>query len=197
MTIELPTKPVVLETKRLILRQFNSKDENDLHVWASNVNVTRFINWDRHRNMEDTREFLKIVLELTERNSLIFMAVALKSTRQVIGSVGIFQRSDLSRYTLELGYCLGEEWWGKGYMMESCLAIMDYGFLTMPYLERIEANCVVPNHASRKLMEKIGMQREGILRNFAEKDGRIYDSYMYSILRQEWMEKYHPKQGRR
>ena len=121
------------------------------------------------------------------------MAVALKSTRQVIGSVGIFQRSDLSRYTLELGYCLGEQWWGHGYILEASLAITDYGFLTLPYLERIEANCIVENIASRRIMEKMGMQREGILRNFMEKDGRIYNSYMYSVLRNEWMAKHHPE----
>ena len=193
MTIELPTKPIILETKRLILRLFTDEDCRDLHLWASNVNVTRFVNWDRHRSIEDTREFIKIVKELSERNSLIFMAVALKSTRQVIGSVGIFQRSDLSRYTLELGYCLGEQWWGHGYILEASLAITDYGFLTLPYLERIEANCIVENIASRRIMEKMGMQREGILRNFMEKDGRIYNSYMYSVLRNEWMAKHHPE----
>ncbi|MES2614924.1 MAG: GNAT family protein [Bdellovibrionota bacterium] len=192
MTIELPTKPIYLETKRLLLRPFCDDDCHDLHGWASSINVTRQVNWDRHRNLDETREFIRIIKELSERNSLIFMAVELKSTKQAIGSVGIFQRSDLSRYTLELGYCLGEQWWGSGYILEASLAIVDYGFLTMHYLERVEANCVVENHASRRIMEKIGMQREGVLRNFFEKDGKMHNSYMYSVLRQEWMSKHHP-----
>ena len=193
MTLELPTSPIVLETKRLILRLFQDKDCSDVHVWASNVNVTRFVNWDRHRNRDDTSEFIKIVKELSEKNSLVFMAVVLKASNQVIGSVGVFQRSDLSRYTLEIGYTLGQEWWGKGYALESCLAITDYSFLTMVDLQRLEANCIVENSQSRKIMEKMGMQREGILRNFMEKDGRIYNSYLYSVLREEWMSKHHPQ----
>lgn len=193
MTLELPTRPIALETKRLILRPFKKEDEKDFFSWASNVNVTHFVNWDRHRHMQDTREFIKMIMELSERNSLIFLAVVLKETRKVIGSVGVFQRSDLSRYTLELGYCLDERCWGRGYILEACLGILDYSFLMLPYLARVEANCIVENIASRRIMEKIGMQREGILRNFLEKDGRLYNSYMYSILREEWMAKYHPK----
>ncbi len=193
MTLELPIKPIYLETKRLILRPFTDEDCYDLYEWASSVNVTRYVNWDKHRNLEDTKEFIKIVKELSEKNSLIFMAVELKSTKKVIGSVGIFQRSDLSRYTLELGYCLSDTAWGNGFILEASLAITDFGFLTMPYLERIEANCVVENIASRRIMEKMGMQREGVLRNFFEKDGRIYNSYMYSVLRREWMTMHHPE----
>jgi ribosomal-protein-alanine N-acetyltransferase len=193
MTLYLPTKPIYLETKRLYLRPFTKKDAPELHYWAKNVNVTRFVNWDRHRNMSDTNEFIKLVCELTEKNSLVFLAVVLKETMQVIGTVGVFQRSDLSPYTVELGYALGEDWWGKGYIVEAALAIVDYSFLMINSLERVEANCIVENYASRRIMEKIGMQREGILRNFAEKNGRLYNSYMYSVLRDEWMSKHHPK----
>ncbi len=192
MTIELPTKPVMLETKRLILRPFYSKDLPDLYDWASSVNVTRYVNWDRHRTMDDTREFFKIIQELSEKNSLIFMALQHKASAKMVGSVGIFQRSDLSRYTLELGYCLSDQFWGQGIMVEACLGLVDYSFLNMPYLQRVEANCVVENVGSRRVMEKIGMQREGVLRNFMEKDGQIYNSYMYSVLRNEWMSLHHP-----
>ena len=191
MTLILPTKPVYLETKRLILRPFDDADYEDLHVWASRIDVTRFVNWDRHICIEDSIEFIKLVKELSEQNSLIFMAVVLKTTQQVIGSVGIFQRNDLSRYTLELGYCLGDHWWGHGYILEASLGLVDYGFLSMPSLERVEANCILENTASRRIMEKMGMQREGILRNYLEKNSFLYNAYIYSILRKEWMSKYH------
>ena len=197
MTLELPTRQILLETKRLILRPFRDSDCYDLHLWASNIDVTRFVNWDTHRSLDDTIEFIRLVKEISERNTMTFMAVALKTTKQVIGSVGIFQRSDLSLFTLELGYCLGDSWWGNGYIVEASLGLVDYGFLTLPNLQRVEANCIVENTASRRVMEKMGMQREGILRNYVEKNGRMYNSYMYSILRDEWMSKYHSEKNQK
>jgi ribosomal-protein-alanine N-acetyltransferase len=191
MTLFLPTKPVYLETKRLIIRPFQDYDASDLHHWASRIDVTRFVNWDRHVTMDDSIQFIKLVKELSEQNSLIFMAIQHKETKRVIGSIGVFQRSDLSAYTLELGYTLGDNWWGQGFTLEACLGLVDYSFLSMRDLERVEANCIQQNIASRRIMEKLGMQREGILRNYLEKNGYLYNAYIYSILRKEWMKKYH------
>lgn len=184
--LNLPRYSTYLETPRLVLRPLYLNDAQDVFEYSSNPNVTRYNDCEPFKKIEESIEFIKLTHTLNIDNSLSFLGIVDKKSNKVIGTVGLFRRTDLSKWTLELGYSLAESYWGKGYATEAVRTLIDYAFAILPGLERIEATCLTPNVASQKVLEKVGMQREGILRNYYKKDGYFYNSYQYSILRAEY-----------
>lgn len=183
--LTLPRHPIYLQTPRLILRPLSLSDAQDVFDYSSNPNVTRYNDCEPFKTLEESIEFIKFTHTLNADNSLCFLGIVEKKSNKVIGTAGLFRRADLSRWTLELGYSLGENAWGKGYATEAVQTLINYAFAILPELERIEATCLTPNLASVRVLEKIGMQREGVLRNYYKKNGYFYHSYQYSLLRQE------------
>lgn len=84
-----------------------------------------------------------------------------------------------------LGFCLNRHFWGKGYGTETANALLRFGFQQLD-LHRIYATCDPSNNASAHVLEKIGMQREGHLREHKWAKGRWRDSLLYAILESEW-----------
>lgn len=79
---------------------------------------------------------------------------------------------------------MNEDYWGKGYATETAEALLDFGFDELE-LHRIYAKCDIKNEQSKNVLEKIGMEQEGILREHKRIDGRWRSSYVYSILENE------------
>lgn len=183
--LSLPKHYIHLETARLILRPLRLSDAQDVFEYSSNPNVTRYNDCEPFATLNDSIEFIKFTHSLNQENSMSFLAIVEKKSDKVIGTTGLFRRTDLSKWTLELGYSLGEAYWGKGYATEAVAHLVDYAFWILTSLERIEATCLTPNLASQRVLEKVGLQREGLLRNYYKKNGYFYDSYQYSLLRKE------------
>jgi RimJ/RimL family protein N-acetyltransferase len=85
----------------------------------------------------------------------------------------------------EIGYGVGRTHWGKGYTTEAAGAVIDWAFASLP-IERLAATADVRNIGSWRVMEKLGMQREAILRSHEVVRGERRDTVVYSILRPEW-----------
>jgi RimJ/RimL family protein N-acetyltransferase len=103
---------------------------------------------------------------------------------QVIGGCGLTVHS-ISDKRAEIGYCIRREDWGKGVGTEVAAGLLNFGFVELK-MHRIEAKCDPDNIASYKVMEKNGMRREGILREEKKIRGEWRDSYIYSILENDW-----------
>ena len=103
---------------------------------------------------------------------------------EITGSIGI---TIISEYDFkgELGYKLGSRWWNQGYSSEAAGAVIDYMFRNTD-IERIGSFSSVENPASRKVMEKIGMHYEGLLRHYYKAGDRFHDCVLYGIIRNEW-----------
>ncbi len=86
----------------------------------------------------------------------------------------------------EIGYCLRRDAWGKGIGTKVASLLLRFGFSDLS-LHRITAKCDTENHASYRIMEKNGMQREGVLREEKNIRGKWRNSYIYSILEHEWV----------
>lgn len=102
------------------------------------------------------------------------------STTSLIGVVGL--EIDSPHERAELGYWIGKPWWGRGYCTEASAAVIEFGFECLG-LNRIFAYHMVHNEASGRVMEKLGMQREGVLKQHVKKWGRFEDTAIYGILR--------------
>jgi len=99
----------------------------------------------------------------------------------VVGSIGLFLGSDVSRKSAELGYWLAEEFWGRGMMSAAVRQLCAEGFTRFD-LARIYAEPFAYNIGSRRVLEHAGFSLEGILKNSVFKKGRLLDSCVYALL---------------
>jgi ribosomal-protein-alanine N-acetyltransferase len=178
-------RPPVLETTRLRLRPFDAADAPTLFAIASNPNVTRFTLWEAHRTLDDTRIFLN---EYARSRYLEGVpdpcAIELKPGSELIGSVGCFWASQPNR-CMELGYWLGEPFWGRGLATEAARALIGHVFFAYE-AERVQAHYIEGNIASGRVLEKAGLLFEGIRRRALFHRGRFWDLHCYAALRGEW-----------
>ncbi len=175
-----------IETERLILRRFVIEDAEMMYRnWASDPEVTKFLTWPTHPNVNVTKSLLKGWIEGYEDLSDYNWVMELKETHEVIGNISVVRlREDIE--AADMGYCMGKAWWGKGYMPEALRAVIDYLFSEVG-LNRIAACHDVNNPKSGRVMDKAGMKVEGIWRRAGKNNLGVCDEVWHAILREEWV----------
>ncbi len=173
-----------LETHRLILRRYRPEDAEDMFSnWPSDPEVTKFLTWPTHTNVDVTRYVLNDWISHYDDGGFFNWAIELKETGSVIGNIAavkVFEEAEAA----EIGYCMGRAFWGRGIMPEALRAVMDYLFDTVG-LNRIEAHHDVNNPKSGRVMEKAGMKREGVRRGGGKNNQGICDVAGYALLRSD------------
>lgn len=178
--------PPVLRTKRLILRPVEPDDASSIYAYASNPEVARLTLWDAHQSIADSRAFIEDYAYANYRQEVPDpYGIALEEEpRCLLGTVGCYWASPVHR-TMELGFALGKKAWGRGYTTEAAWAVLCFCFsICRPH--RIQARCHPDNAASARILEKLGMDREGLLRSAACKGDEVWDVLLYSVLRRDW-----------
>ena len=174
-----------IETPRLLLRQFQAGDVDDIFEYASDPEVTKHVRFVTHKSPDDTRAFLKLMEENRCAGSSVVWAVTLRSGGgKVIGSVGFVCWTPQHRRA-ELGYALNRHYWNQGYASEAVAALVAHGFSALN-LNRIEAFVSPAHRPSQRVLEKCGFHPEGVLRQHELIKGHWHDSRVYSILRQDF-----------
>ena len=130
---------------------------------------------------EDAKAFLSAVLASDPDQNLAF---AIEANGKLIGSISATRCANIHFRTAELGYYLGEPYWGKGFATEAVRQICDYIYRNTDII-RIFAEPFAYNTASCRVLEKAGFQLEGLLRSNAVKNGRILDMKMYARIREK------------
>ena len=130
---------------------------------------------------QDGIEFISAMLS-ADRNDIFAFAITIDD--KAIGSIGAFRQNNIHKQTAELGYYIGEDYWGKGIMTEAVKQICEFVFSKSDII-RIYAEPFAYNTASCRALEKAGFQYEGTLRKNAIKNGKVLDMKMYSLLRGE------------
>jgi ribosomal-protein-alanine N-acetyltransferase len=161
------------------IRPWRGQDASALVRYANNRKV-----WLNMRDAfphpydaADARAFLEMV---ARQNPTTFFAIA--AQEEAIGGIGVSLNQDVHRLTAEMGYWLGEPYWGKGIMTEAVAKFTEYAFECFR-LARIYAEPYANNSGSCRVLEKAGYILEGRLRNSAIKDGRILDQFLYARVR--------------
>ncbi len=180
---ELPT----LETERLWLRKMTPNDVDAIFSYASNEEVTKYVTWPVHRSHTDSEAFVQFVLSQYEQGKIAPWGIEHKQDKQLIGTVD-FVSWQPKHQIAELGYALSHHYWGLGLMTEAANELLALGFKSMD-LVRIQARCFCENIGSRRVMEKIGMSYEGTLRKGFFSKGQHYNLKLYSILKEEFLER--------
>ena len=171
-----------METLRLLLRRFSPSDSQALYEYLSDEQVVRFEPYDVH-TLEECEQ-----AALRRSTNDAFWAICLKDTGSLIGNLYFSQQP---YDTWELGYVLGIAWQGNGYVTEAALAMLQHAFKIL-HAHRVIAMCNPENTPSWRLLERIGMRREGHLKQniWFKRDGNgqpiWQDTYEYAILRSDW-----------
>ena len=161
------------------IRSFLPDDAAGLARYGNNRAVWRNL-WDKHPypyRISDAEEWIKNASQ--QEPETIF---AIASTTEAIGCIGLLPQSDVGRLSAEVGYWLGEPFWGKGVATESLRALTEYAFTELG-LVRLYATVMEWNPASARVLEKAGYEYEGRMRKSAIKDGEIIDQWLYAIVR--------------
>lgn len=176
---------VIINTERLVLREFNEVDWRAVHRYASDPEVVRYMDWGPNTE-EETRAFVSRALthQKEKPRRKYTLAIALKEEPELIGSCDL-DVANLENKEGWIGYCLNRQFWGKGYTTETAEALLEFGFQRLG-LHRIFATVDPDNIPSIHVLEKIGMQREGHLREHKWVKAKWRDSLLYATLESEW-----------
>ena len=168
-----------LETPRLVLRALVPGDADDIFAYAADPDVAQYTLWSTHTTIADSRQFIAWI----SGGSLACWAIMQPATGQVIGTS--FLHSHHARHhRAEIAFNLAKHSWGRGYATEAAQAVIRTGFVHYG-LNRIEGTCMLGNGASARVMEKIGMRFEGILRQYVFAKQAFHDLKLYAILRED------------
>ncbi|MHB8647545.1 MAG: GNAT family N-acetyltransferase [Thermomicrobiales bacterium] len=171
-------------TDRLILREFAPDDWRAVRAYQSDPRYLRFYEWEE-RSEADVRAFVDMFIGFQHETprTKFQLAITLPEGGELIGNCGIRVRDPAARAG-DIGYELNPRFWGRGYATEAARAMLAYGFGPLG-LHRVSAECLAENTASAHVLEKIGMRREGHLRENVWMKGRWRDTLLYAILDHE------------
>lgn len=184
----------LLLTPRLLLRPLRMKDAEDFHAYARNPEVARYVLWDPHTSLSQTRGILRSLMAQSRLEGLHTRAITLRDTGRMVGTIGLVNR-DFQNHTAEVGFSIARDCWGQGLTAEALSAYLAYLFSALR-LHRVEAQHDAQNPASGRVMEKAGMAREGLLAERLYYKGRYASLVVYAALRESWV-KEHPGLGSR
>jgi RimJ/RimL family protein N-acetyltransferase len=179
-------RPIRLTTERLLLRPFTPGDAEDVHEYTNDLEWARYqVNIPMPPyTKKDTESLVAMFSEQSNPGILQILAIVLED--KVIGEIVLNQRDeDLKSERVELAYSLSRQHWGKGLMTEAARAVMNWAFQTYGF-NRMFAFCDPRNVGSSRVLEKMGMKREGQLRSHLKWNGEFRDQLYYGILRTEW-----------
>ena len=175
--------PDVIETERIRLRPFRLQDVDDVLSYASDPEWGRYLPVPQPYGKEDAERFIARQL-LSDREADVAWAVEYEG--DVVGGINI--ALDFDNRLGELGYSIARDHWGKGLATEAAKAVIDAAFTAYEELNRIRAMADARNVASQRVMEKVGMEREGLLRQNRMTRGEFIDEAWYGLLRTGWEE---------
>ncbi len=169
---------VNVTTKRLLIRTFQEQDWEAVYSYTSDEKVMHYM----PEGVFNEEQAKKFIAENSNDKAKHF-AIVSNNCEQVIGHI-VFHPC-FGDHTYEIGWVLNPAYQNQGFASEAARAVLDYGF-NEKKLHRIIATCQPENIASYKVMEKIGMRREGYFKKCIPYGKEWWDEYYYAVLREDW-----------
>jgi RimJ/RimL family protein N-acetyltransferase len=171
-----------IETERLVLRRFTLEDACDLRALVADASFSRAVPEMEPTGLGILRYIERqLAYQAFEPERVFDLAIERRADHLVIGLLTLVRRDQAGA----IGWALGVDFRQRGYAAEAAAAMLDYGFASLG-LCRVEAETSVHNEPSWRLMEHLGMRREGRLREATVEDGKPLDSYLYAVRSEEW-----------
>lgn len=161
------------------LRRWQPGDEASLVKYANNYDIWRNVRdvFPYPYTYADAQDWIHLCEK--EKQPTVF---AIEVEGEAVGGIGIVLGKDIYRCNAEIGYWLGQPFWGKGIMTQAVIEVTAYAFRQFP-VQRIFAGIFDYNLASMKVLQKAGYEREAILKKSLCKEQNLYDEYIYTIFR--------------
>ena len=173
--------PDIIETARLRLRPFRLRDVDDVLGYATDPEWARYLPVPQPYTQADAEKFLAGQVLLDRE---VHPAWAIEHARAIIGGINL--RFHFNYHVGEMGYSIAHSYWGRGLATEAARAVMEAAFAAYASLNRIRAMADARNLGSLRVMEKLGMVREGVLRQNRLVRGEYIDEVWCGVLRPEW-----------
>ncbi len=168
-----------IEVGVITLRALSIEDASAVHAYASDPEVARFTLWPPHKSEESARAFLAVLTGPT----VLSWSIVLREERCVVGMIFFHSLSKRHRKA-EIAFNVARCHWKKGFATEAARAALRFAFEQLG-LNRVEATCMPGNVASQRVLEKIGMSKEGTMRRSHFRYDGFHDMDLFSILRDE------------
>ena len=176
-----------LESERLIFRRFELKDAIDIQLIRSNDAVMKYMDAKKHHTISDSEKFIRKNEKRYKNKTGLFWAIIEKSAHKFIGDFA-FWNIKRENHRAEIGYTLKPEFWNNGYMTESLIRLIKFGFEALN-LHSFEAEINPKNRNSEKALLKVGFRKEAYFKENRYFNGVYLDSEIYSLLAEDF--KYH------
>jgi ribosomal-protein-alanine N-acetyltransferase len=159
-------------------------DLEDMFAYSSDEETTRFLRWGPHKTLAETESYLREVLRQYERDQDGPWGVEHRQSSRLIGAIHLMA-INAQHSKAEIGFVLSRSYWNKGLMFEALARVLEYAFESIG-LNRIEGFCLVENRAGMRVMEKVGMKQEGVLREHLFQKRAFRDFCLYAMLKRDY-----------
>ena len=172
---------MILTREDIVLRPFRPDDRERLHILADNPAVIRFMTdeFPHPYPLEEADRW--IALTMAEKRRCNF---GVEWNGELIGGIGLTPMADMHSGTTNMGYWLGEPYWGRGLAVKAVAALLPYAFDELLFI-RVQALVLDANHRSMRVLEKSGFTKESIMRKHVRKHGIVSDAALFAKLRNE------------
>lgn len=167
---------LVSNNGNVLIRNFTENDLPKLVEYADNKHVSKNLRdaFPSPYTLKDAWEFYEIIKDENPK-----MTFAIEFDGEYVGNIGLVIGKDVYRNSAELGFFIGEPFWNKGIVTKAVSLITDYGFNSLGIV-RIFSSVFEFNHASQRVLEKCGFEKEAVLKKSITKNGIIYDEIRYA-----------------
>ena len=169
-----------ISTERLLLRQIEKTDVNEIFFLRSDEEILKYLDKAPARTLDDAYKFIQMISDQEKNSAAVTWGITLKENPKLLGTI-CFWNIQKEHYRAELGYILNPAYWRKGLMQEALSVVLEYGFNVMK-LHSVEAHVNPNNMPSIKLLEKNGFIREAYFKENYFYNGRFLDTAIYSLL---------------
>lgn len=174
--------PEVLSTERLTLRMPRLSDAVAIFdAYAQDAEVTRYLAWEPHKNAQETEQFLLGCVAAWDDSSRFPWVITLREGSELVGMIEM----RVNGFKADVGYVVARPFWGRGIVLEALRPLVGWA-LSQESVYRVWALCDAQNVASARVLEKVGMQCEGLLRRnimHPNVSAEPRDSYCYAVVK--------------
>jgi ribosomal-protein-alanine N-acetyltransferase len=188
---DVPLPQPILATTRLIVRPMYLKDAPSMSLNGDSPAITKYmsLSFPSPYTLDQAKSWIALNIGRSQQTDFVICEATSPDTP--IGGIGLKLGSDISSHTAELGFWVGEKYWGKGYTTEVLEGFTTWSFESWEgkngqRLRKLWGKVFDGNMASMRCFEKCGYIREGVLRGHVEKHGEIMDMHMFGLTKVDW-----------